>query len=206
MYKVSLSVPGVSIYRMKSIQGTIDFLNNSVQHRGIIGQSLNRALLNKNQILKLSQFLLNLKGEYCQRIERNQIDFYTNDETIHSQIIEAFTDCVRLSFKPRANSLDILESNKFILCNKLPHKKYKFKAYLLPHKIKDLQDKNNIVGWLKNADKVLISDSTANWFIQTSWYWDRRYIYIEDEASMLLVQMRCAGALGRIYEYVISDK
>ena len=197
---------GVSIYRMKTINGTIDFLTNKEKHRGIIGNTLQKAMQNKDKLLCLSNFLLTLKGEYFQRIERNQIDFYTNDKELHSHIETLFADCVRLSFVPRNTLLEELETNKYIICKKLPHKKYKFKVYLLPHKIKNIEEKHQYINWLLNNPRVLISESTARWFIQTEWYWDRRYIYVEDEASILLVQMRCSSALGRIYEYLVSDK
>lgn len=191
---------------MKSVRGTIDFLNGTDKHRGIVGQTLSNAMNNKEKLLRLSNFLLTLEGEYFQRIERNQIDFYTNNKQLHAHIENMFTDCVRLSFIPRDILLDELDTNKYIICRKLPHKKYKFKAFLLPHKIKNIDEKHSFVAWLKQNNKVLISDSTIKWFLQTEWYWDRRYIYVEDAQSMLLVQMRCSAALGRVYEYLISDK
>jgi hypothetical protein len=199
-------MPGVSIYRMKSIRGTIDFLTGLDQHRGLIGQTLVQAKANKENLLRLSSFLLGLDGEYFQRIERNQIDFYTNDKKLHAQFENVFADCLRLSFVPRDTLLNELDTNKYIICKKLPHKKYKFKAFLLPHKIKSVDEKHQFVDWLVQNNKVLISESTVKWFIQTEWYWDRRYIYVEDSQSMLLVQMRCSNALGRIYEYLVSDK
>lgn len=197
---------GVSIYRMKSIRGTIDFLTGRNPYQGIIGNTLQQAMQNKENLLRLSNFLLTLEGEYFQRIERNQVDFYTNDKELHSCIETIFADRVRLSFVPRTTLLDELDTNKYIICKRLPHKKYKFKVYLLPHKIKNIDEKRQYVDWLLKNNKVHISESTARWFIQTEWYWDRRYIYVEDEASVLLVQMRCASALGRVYEYLVSDK
>jgi len=206
LYKVSLDIQGVSIYRMKTISGTIEFLTNQEKHRGILGLTLNYALNNKENLIKLSNFLLTLEGEYFQRIERNQIDFYTNDAVLHAKIEKTFADRVRLSYVPRTSMLEELDTNKYIICRKLPHKKYKYKVYLLPHKIKNIDEKRQYIDWLSANNKVHISFSTAKWFIQTEWYWDRRYIYVEDAASMLLVQMRCAAAMGRVYEYLISDK
>jgi hypothetical protein len=200
-------MPGVSIYRLKPLSETIAFLEGSSPHEGYRSSTIDKAAGNKDNLLKLSYFLSQLKGEYFQRIERDIIDFYTNDPKIHSLFESTFSNLVRNSFVPRKNLLSELESNKYILCKKFPHNKYKFKIYLLPHKIKHNQDeKIRYVNWLKNNDKVSISDSTASWFIATNWYWDRRYIYVEDEQNLLLVRMRNPLALGRIYEYLICDK
>jgi len=207
VYKISLSMPGVSIYRMKPLKETIDFLNEKTPHLGYVTSTLEKAKGNKENLIKLSYFLLALKGDYFQRIERDIIDFYTNDQVLHESIEKTFISLVRNSFIPRETMLDELKSSKYILCKKLPHNKYKFKAYLLPHKLKNDQDeKIKYINWLENNKKVSITSSTSSWFLHTNWYWDRRYIYIEDESSLLLVQMRNPDVLGRIYQYLICDK
>jgi len=40
----------------------------------------------------------------------------------------------------------------------------------------------------------------------TEWNWDRRYMYVEDEMTLLMIKMRSSEVLGRIYEYHIIDK
>ena len=200
-------MPGVSIYRMKSLSETIDFLEGTISHSGFMSGTVEKALSNKDDLLKLSKFLLNLNSEYFQRIERDIIDFYTNDAALHSLIENTFTKIVRNSFVPRDTLIEELDSNKYIICKKLPHNRYKFKVYLLPHKLKhDYDEKSRYVEWLQRNNKVSISDRTVHWFKITDWYWDRRYMYVEDEQSLLLVRMRNPTVLGRIYEYLVCDK
>lgn len=207
MYKASLKVPGVSIYRMKSHEELIAMLSTSDPYRGITTDTVTKAYKNKKSLIKLSQFLMNLQGEYAKRIERDTIDFYTNDEALFSTIVETFSSLIKHSYVPRNDLVTELDSNKYIICKKLPHNRYKFKVYLLPHKLKfSKEEKTKYIDWLTKQDAVNISFKTQKWFLNTDWYWDRRYMYVEDEKTLLMVQMRNPNVLGRVYEYLVSDK
>lgn len=207
MYKVSLSMPGVSIYRMKTLEQTITELNSSDPYKGLVTETIVKAYKNRLNLTKLSRFLLNLQGDYLKRIERDTIDFYTNDEIIHTSLCDTFTSLIKTSYIPPDNFKEVLDTNKYIICKKLPHNRYKFKVYLLPHKLKhSKEDKISYVNWLVKQKAVHISFTTQRWFVNTDWYWDRRYVYVEDEKSLLIMQMRNPNVLGRVYEYLICDK
>lgn len=207
MYKASLNIPGISIYRTKTLLQTIELLESSAPYKGLISDTINKAYKNKTNIIALSNFLLQMNGDYVKRIERDTIDFYTNDQDIHSKICSNFASIVKNSYIPRSDLRDELDSNKYIICKKLPHKKYKFKVYLLPHKLKHcFEDKKAYVDWLARQKNVNISEKTQTWFLNTNWYWDRRYMYVTDAQTLLLVKMRNPNVLGRIYEYLVSDK
>lgn len=207
VYKASLVMPGVSIYRMRTLEETIALLESSETCKGIIYDTINKAYKNKKNLIALSNFLLSLNGDYSKRIERDSIDFYTNDPNIHTNICNRFASVLRSSYIPPDNFKDELDTNKYIICKKLPHKKYKFKVYLLPHKLKNSkEEKIKYIDWLAKQKAVRISHVTQRWFIQTDWYWDRRYMYVEDEQTLLLVQMRNPNVIGRVYEYLVSDK
>lgn len=207
LYKVSLSVPGVSIFRMKTYDELPQMLAGSPGYNRFVSDTVHKAYANKDNVLKLSNYLNKLVGEYAKRIERDTIDLYTNDKEIYDSIIENFQNLVRSCYKPRDHLLNELDSNKYIICKKLPHNLYKFKVFLLPHKLKsNKEEKAKYLDWLGNQPAVYISYSTKKWFMNTDWYWDRRYLYVQDEHSLLLLQMRNPNVLGRVYEYLVSDK
>lgn len=208
LYKASLNMPGIGIYRMKSLEETVELLESPLpKYRGMISDTINKAYKNKDHIIALSNFIMALQGDYCKRIERDTIDFYTNDHEVHDKICKRFYDVLRVSFIPNQNHISELDSNKYIICKKLPHNKYKFKVFLLPHKLKNSkEEKVKYVAWLAKQNSVRISPTTELWFINTDWYWDRRYMYVADEHTLLMVQMRNPNVLGRVYEYLVSDK
>jgi hypothetical protein len=171
--------------------------------------SHHKALKNKINFLALTTFLSNLnKQDFAQRIESNTIDLYVNDESIFDSLSSTFESIVVNRYAPTGNNLELLENTDFILTKKLPHNKYRYKIYLLPHKLKGNPDsKNNYLTWLDTQQhRILISESVKSWFQYTDWYWDRRYMYVEDANTLLMLKMRDSQVLGKIYEYIIVDK
>jgi len=171
--------------------------------------SHHKALKNKINFLALTTFLSNLnKQDFAQRIESNTIDLYVNNESIFDSLSSTFESIIVHRYAPTANNLGILENTDFILAKKLPYNKYRYKIYLLPHKMQgDTESKYNYLTWLDTQqNRILISESVKSWFQNTNWYWDRRYMYVEDANTLLMLKMRDSQVLGKIYEYIIVDK
>ena len=69
------------------------------------------------------------------------------------------------------------------------------------------EDKNNYLDWIKKQDpRITCTPALEKWFINTDWNWDRRYVLVEDEATVLMMKLRNAEVVGSVYKFVISDK
>jgi hypothetical protein len=44
------------------------------------------------------------------------------------------------------------------------------------------------------------------WFLKTDWNWDRRYVLVEDEGTLLMMKLRNSDVVGTVYNYVVTDK
>lgn len=140
------------------------------------------------------------------RIEGHCIDFYTNDKDLYEKITYRFINLVKQRFEP---SPEINVDDPFLInVKKLPHGKYQYKVYLKPHKFKsDKAEKLNYLSWLSSQqERIKISDSVKKWFLNTDWNWDRRYMWVKDEPTLLLLSMRDRVAIGRVYRYQVIDK
>jgi hypothetical protein len=205
LYKVTLHIPGVAIFRQNSLE-KIPLLNFDGQKH--THSTMARASLHRRELIALSNFLLKWDSElWSKRIECSAIDIYTNDKTMYNDLFLAFEEMACARSEPNEKDLDLLENTGSIIVKKLPHNKYAYKAFLLPHKIKDRKDKKEYVSWITGQNnRILISDAVKEWFIKTDWNWDRRYVLIEDSQTLLMLKLRNPEAIGRIYDYVISDK
>jgi hypothetical protein len=205
LYKVTLHIPGVAIFRQNSLE-KIPFLNFDGQKH--THSTMARASLHRQELIALSSFLLKWDSElWSKRIECSAIDIYTNDKTMYNDLFLTFEEMVCARSEPNEKDLDLLENTGSIIVKKLPHNRYAYKAFLLPHKIKDRKDKKEYVNWITGQNnRILISDAVKEWFIKTDWNWDRRYVLIEDSQTLLMLKLRNPEVLGRIYDYVISDK
>ncbi len=209
IYKVSLVIPGISIMRINSVEKLKDFDKIGLAEGMVYGHSnMVKANVNKVYISKLAHILsLYDKDSYTKRIERNRIDIYTNDKNVLDFIVKDLDEKIDYVSIPDANQLDILNTG-LLPVEKLPHGMYKYKVYLLPHKMKnDIPSKTKYLDWIDQQNpKILISEKVKKWFIDTNWNWDRRYVYVQDEHTLLLFKLRSNDAMGRVYEYSIVDK
>jgi hypothetical protein len=205
LYKVTLHIPGVAIFRQNSLE-KIPLLNFDGQKH--THSTMARASLHRRELIALSNFLLKWDSElWSKRIECSAIDIYTNDKTMYNDLFLTFEEMACARSEPNEKDLDLLENTGSIIVKKLPHNRYAYKAFLLPHKIKDRKDKKEYVNWITGQNnRILISDAVKEWFIKTDWNWDRRYVLIEDSQTLLMLKLRNPEAIGRIYDYVISDK
>lgn len=200
--KISLLMLGAGVLRSKPLDELEDLLSKKA-----IYQTLKRAQQNKNNILLLRDLLILVNKTLWQlRVERDQVDVYTNDVDLYDEICRHLFHLVRLRFEPDLTQ-PMSEGNK-IPSKTLPHGRFRYKVYLQPHKLsKDLEAKNQYLKWIATqSPRIAISESVKTWFIYTDWNWDRRYIWVEDEQTLLMLKLRNADVCGKVYEYELCDK
>jgi hypothetical protein len=210
LYKISLNVTGAGMFRVRTLDDIRAFCLGTEVEKMSSSHSLNtRAHGNRENILALAEFLLGQDSSlWSKRIETHQMDFYTNDKNFYDEISKKFEHILLHKFEPSEESKDLLDQPQTIVAKKLPHNRYNFKVYLLPHKLKgDKEAKKKYVEWLKSqSPRITCTKAVESWFVKTDWNWDRRYVLVEDEKTLLMLKLRNSEAVGRIYNYVICDK
>jgi hypothetical protein len=158
----------------------------------------------------LKEFVLFLDEqscEYAKRIEGKFVDVYTNDRNFYDSTIAKYQNQIKHCFEPDENSENLFTGKRTVVARKLPHDRFQYKVYLQPHNIKNKEDKRKFLDFLDNqGQKIKITETVKNWFIRTDWNWDRRYIYVQDEPTLLMLKMRSSEGIGSVYTYVICDK
>jgi len=170
---------------------------------------LDQLYKNKEQVFKLIDFMqINKIESITKRIERDHIDFYTNDKDIYEKMSNEFIDVLKHRFEPRPGIESSSGDESTIFVSKLPHQKYEYKVYLRPHKLKgDKEAKQSYLNWIDTqGDKIKISKTVKEWFLATDWNWDRRYIYVDTQSTLLMLSMRNSEVVGKVYKHCIVDK
>jgi hypothetical protein len=209
LYKVSLQLNGCAIFRQKTLEYIKGFCLGAYNDERPYSL-LSKAYREKENIMMLANFLESHNSKlWTKRIEGSRIDFYTNDADFYNKMSDNFTDILVHRFEPDPELVDQLNNSpSTVVVKKLPHNKYQYRAYLLPHKMAgDKEGKKKYIEWLKTqGDRVTCTKAVEKWFINTDWNWDRRYILVQDESILLMLKLRNSEVVGRIYNYVVSDK
>jgi len=201
LYKVSYNIDGCSYIRHKSFDGlerSIDqLMPNSTYNRKILGS--------KEELIRLTSNLKAIPREsYDIRVETNIIDVYTNDEAFFNSLILLLPGRIRYAQKPSTISEQQLTDKRTILVKKYPQDRFTMRVYLKPHKM-ELSDKGPYIAWLKEINGVSISDAVQQWFITTHWNWDRRYILVDNEKTLLFLKLKNSSVIGTVYNLVLQD-
>ncbi len=209
LYKVTLTVPGIAILRIKSPEEVVDFLSNEWLESSHPPYSVYHKLKsNKDNIRHICIFLIAANPtDWSKRIEAESIDIYTNNQQLYKDTCSKFSNLIIHHFEPE-NSVLENENQYTIVAKKLPHNRYKYKVFLRPHKLAhDRSAKVSLIDWISNqGEKILMSEAVKTWFIDTNWNWDRRYLFVDNEQTLIMLKMRNSDAIGKIYEYKIVDK
>lgn len=207
LYKVSLKVGGASIFRSRTLPSVIEFCDDTVTVYSQYSYD-GRAVPFKASLREIAVFLNNYPSDiWSKRIESDQIDLYSNNKDFYEAVSLQFEQIILHKFEPISGSEELLDSTSTVLVKKLPHNRYNYRVYLLPHKMaKDKEGKQKYIDWLKLQDRITCTTAIQEWFFKTEWNWDRRYVLVEDEQTLLMLKLRNSEVVGRIYKFVVSDK
>lgn len=209
LYKVSLKINGIGILRSRDLDSIKEFCERGSPDDRPYSIS-SKAYANRDIIFQLA-FLLDSfdKNLWSKRIENSNIDIYTNDRGVYDAVSNEFEDQLYHRFEPDEHTIDALaNSHTTIVAKKLPHGRYNYKVYLLPHKMAgDREGKQQYINWIKkHSPKITCTEAVQSWFVKTDWNWDRRYVLVEDESMLLMLKLKNSEVVGRIYNYQLCDK
>jgi hypothetical protein len=210
LYKASFNLEGGALFRSKTLDEVEEFCLGPNPHDKHSYSIWVRAWNNRELINNVCTFLKSYsKDVYNLRIESSIFDVYTNDKEFYNLISLEFEETLRHKFEPSEANIDLLKSNQnYITVDRLPKGQYNYRVYLLPHKMKgDKEGKQKYLEWIKRqTPKITCTPSIEKWFLATDWNWDRRYVLVEDESTLLMLKLRNAEVMGRVYNFVVSDK
>ena len=208
MYKVGLKIEGCAILRGRSIHTVKAVFGQDMDDKVFYPQWRTKSFINRSSIIRFSEFMEKFPTDnYALRIENDRLDVYTNDQDLYNTLSSTCEENIIQRFQPDIDNLHLLNrAQHTIIVNKLPKNRYNYRVYLLPHRM-IREDKNKYLDWIKKQDpRITCTPALEKWFINTDWNWDRRYVLVEDEATVLMMKLRNAEVVGTVYKFVINDK
>lgn len=186
LYKITLEIRHCGVFRHNDV--------DSISKNSTLGL----------EVRNLATLLAEIK-EYQLRIENKFVDIYLDSKDEIDKLASQFQNNIVHVCYPHPDLLLNNTSSKNIIANKLPYDRYRFKVFLKPHNMKDKDQKQTYLDWLESQNpRIFITNSTKQWFLNTDWNWDRRYMYVEDDKTLVMAKMRQSDVLGSIYTYQLT--
>jgi len=208
LYKITLRIPGVASLRYDIPAVLLEKIKKQVEpirNRSLFWKHHN---LNHNDGIQFLKILNEFNGEYGKRIESYSIDVYTNNQVLYDKLSKNLEHAAIHRTEPDLANQQLYDDVNTIVCKNLPHGKYEYKVYLQPHKIPaDRETRYSIIQWLaKQCPKITFTDAVQHWLLYTTQNWDRRYILVDNEQTLLMLKLRHSELFGKVYKHVVADK
>jgi len=157
-------------------------------------------------LTKLARLLHTQQDEWSKRIEGPCIDIYTNSKKLYDNVNLVLAAEVKQRFEPEPGTADQLDNPRTVVVKKLPHDRFEYKVFLGVHKA-DQTEKESFINFLETHSKKIKCTTAVKTWIRRGWRdYDRRYILVEDEPTLLLLKMAHGNLIGQTYSHVLADK
>ena len=140
------------------------------------------------------------------RVEYDRLDYFVNDVKLYKELSTILEKWVVSITEPDSETdIESLQAKaSTVLCNQLPHNKYRYKVYIrsgMP-----VHQRQQFKIWLENyGDKVQYSKSTTEWLDGKTYYSQCPFIYVEDQGLLLMAKMYLGNWAQKTHEFVIRD-
>lgn len=211
LFKLSMKVVGSTAFRTYDLNKIKELcqLTETEINEDYRNWQQNIVIKNRHNLSRIVSCLVSKDSRlWTKRVEGHFLDIYTNDKEFYDQTSIDLEDLIAHRYEPDELCINLLDNPKTIVCDKLPHNRYNFRVYLQPHKLAgNIETKQKFLDWLIiQSPKITCTSAVQSWFMKTDWNWDRRYVLVEDEGTLLLMKLKNSEVVGTVYNYVIVDK
>lgn len=204
-YKVETMCLGASMIKRTGLEETLAFCDDQTTHRYY--HTRNYTLADKKDLKKFVKAVEPFITKDIQlRAEMNNLSFFLTDKDAYLNLIKAARPWIKSITEP-ANDTDLesLQSkNSLVICDNLPHNKFKFRIYLryqMPHHVR-----LKFLEWAKNyEDHIKISKRTKKWMEMGESYLQDPFLYIEDQSNLLMVSLFLGEYRRSTQEFVLRN-
>jgi hypothetical protein len=207
LFKIELTEPGICYLKRLSLE---DIKNMSV--RNFANRLHNRAVDNKENILKIAFFLedAKLEHDFVTRAEGDTLNIYTNDTSLLEKVQLRFPKKFLRLWQPKSivEQSFLEKNNNVIICKKLPNQGFRFKSYISSLEKISRNTTDQFLKWTENySDSIIIPRATKELFTGSyRGYCFNNYLYVKDPKTLMMVTMYLGNAISRTEQYVLDTE
>jgi len=201
-YKINTHINGGNLIKTRGIEYVKKFCTN--EHRSPLYK---RAIAKEklfNYVCILETFdLTKIKI----RAEYDTVNIFVKDKNLYSKICQALDIYVSSVVEPvNEEELSILlDNNKSVFCDRLPHGIYQYKAIFKSRIPLDVREK--LARWLVQYDhsKLLVSNDSLHKLENQKTLWGECFVYVADKNMLILLQLASQGYIRRTEEFIVRS-
>lgn len=219
IYKISLRLPGAYSLRTLSHQEILDFatgLRPPPQSDESMFSTSTWRTKNAQSIVEHGKTWISFlgiintvpKNEVTIRIETDILDVYTNNKILYETLCHEFANITRNRHEPAPGMKDtLLYSDQEIFVKELPHGMYNYQVDLKSPKSLTFNELESLADWCRSRNPAIaFTDATYSWLLKRDVFNTRRWIYVDNDSTLLMLRLRCNDLIGTVRKYVKTGK
>ena len=154
----------------------------------------------KVSLKKVAEFIIACDKQIRIRAEGNRVSLFISNKELFKDCIEKFKILTLEIHEPEDEETlkFLLENNKKIITNKLPHDKYRYKVHL---KKMSRKEGENVIKWADSNKRVRLNKGP---FYSLN-VGCNSYLLIEDQLTITMLLLLVSNKIIRIEEYVVRN-
>ena len=202
-YKITTEVIGGNLIKTRGITA----VKQVCQQSGDIWPSRYRKNVDKKKLFEYASLIEPfIEDEIRLRAEHNTINIYVKNVKLYDSLVNSLKDFVVSVTEPVNESelSALLSNNKFVLCDELPKKTFKYKVVL---KSMPVSVKESLLKWADQYpdDKIIIPDHTRRELTAVKSWGTNCYMYVSDSSMLMMVTLATQGYIRRTEEFVVRS-
>lgn len=191
-YKVVLTGKGFNFF---SLYGAIRLVK--MVEKGHFPSNYNT---DKVSLKKVAEFIIAGDKQIRVRAEGNRASLFLSNKELFEDCIEKFKILTSEIHEPEDEETlkFLLENNKKIITNKLPHDKYRYKVHL---RMMSSDEGENLIKWANNNKRVRLNQNP----LYSLKYGYNAYLLVEDQPTITMLTLLASNKIIRIEEYVVRN-
>lgn len=212
LYKIVVTCGGINHLHRRGMEYVANIIPQSSMWNGK-SHYTKTVSDHKVNLLEIGAFLETaLKDKQYQiRAESSNAAIFTNDETLVNTIANGLPSYVTEIHKPKnLDEAKFLQSNKSkIICEMLPHDKYRYKIYFKNGHAPSEQARHSFLSWSDKFDdgRILVPEGTRKILNDERHpYFYGQYFYAKDSKMASMALMIMGDYLNKTEEFVLKSE
>lgn len=141
------------------------------------------------------------------RAEGSHFNIFCRDTLLRDRMVKALNEWITDVYGPESDeelAFMMSNSNKKIVCNKLPYEQYRYKVYLKSSMPMD--SRNQFLSWiLKYPDTTRVSDTSQYWLNSKKYWMQSPFMYVEDDKTLAMIGLFLGSNIKKVEEFILRS-
>ena len=141
------------------------------------------------------------------RAEGAHFNIFCRNTLLRDRIVKALNEWITDVYGPESDeelAFMLSNSNKKVVCNKLPYDQYRYKVHI--KESMPVTNRSQFLSWvLKYPDTIHLSNSSRGWLNNKMSWMQAPFMYVEDDKTLAMIGLFLGHNIRKVEEFILRS-